>query len=68
MTVYQFLISLSKYFTLYSTERKGIPASNSELKRWIVKRSFSINGYTDNDPEEIVDYHIENDRFTSEIP
>lgn len=59
LTAWSLLIHLSRvHHTFYSTERACTPVSNSELKRWIQKGSLQINGYSDTDPQEIIDYPV----------
>lgn len=58
-TAWSLLRELSAlHHTFFSTERACTPVSNSELKRWILKGSLQINGYTDTDPNEVIDYPI----------
>lgn len=60
MTVLQYLISLHTFGSgrFWSTEKPLETASNSELRRWIAKGSFAINGVSRTDPNEIIDYPI----------
>lgn len=59
LTAYLLLLKLSRlHCGLWSTEKASQPASGSELRRWIVKSSLEINGHTDIDPNEVIDYPV----------
>lgn len=60
MTVLQYLISLHTFGAgrFWSKEKPKEPASNSELRRWIAKGSFAINGEPCTDPNEVIDFPL----------
>lgn len=58
-TSYALLLLLAEqHHNLWSVEKPCLPASKSELRRWIVNGSVEINFEIVRDPAELLDYPI----------
>lgn len=59
LTAYSMLVQLATaHYQFWSTEKPCLPASKSEMRRWIKNGSLMINGYVDRDPDEPIDYPV----------
>lgn len=59
LTAWSLLMHLARaHHQFFSVEKPCLPASNSELKRWIKNGSLEINGYVDRNPDEVIDYPV----------
>jgi hypothetical protein len=59
LTAFKFLVEIQNFGAgrFWSMENPKIPASNSELKRWIKANAFHINGRPVT-PDEVIDYEL----------
>ncbi len=57
MKVHEFLIGLRPAIPMATNGTKPVPASNSQIRRWLVDKAVLINGATPG-PDDQVDFPI----------